>query len=101
METEYVSRIYEDEINADTIKTYTRYDGKPIKINSRYIIEIEDFTLVTAEYITLNHCYFAVKEQYQKAPEDVYYEYGETREVMYLIKDGQYVELVDEFMNWE
>ena len=99
--TEYVSRICEDEINTDKIKTYVRVDGKNIKINPRYIIEIEDFTLVTAEYITLNHCYLAVREQYQEFPGDTYAEYGETREVMYLVEDGQHVELVDKFMNWE
>lgn len=96
--TVYVHRIFDDELKTNEIITFYRVDGKAIKLNTRYIIEIEDFTLVTIEYVTLNPVYEVVREDYQNNPEDTYKRHGKKEKVSYLIEDGETVELIDKFM---
>ena len=43
---EYVCKVSDIE---EGIGTYTRYDGKRIRLNSRYIVKAEDYTLVKAD----------------------------------------------------
>lgn len=94
--TEYVERIYG--IPTLKLNTYTRIDGKQITLNLDYIISIEDFTLVTCEFITLNVVYGNIKELYKEDPEEAYDKYGNECTARYLIEDGVEVELVEEFM---
>lgn len=49
---EYVERV--KNINNDSIQSFVRFDGKTIKYNTRYIVSIEDFTMVSIDYETTN-----------------------------------------------
>ena len=49
---EYVEKI--DNIESNKIQEFTRINGKQILLNTRYITDAEDFTLITAAFYNEN-----------------------------------------------
>ena len=54
--SEYIEQT--DDIESNKIQEFTRITGKKVKINTRYITDLEDFILVTVKLENENHnCY--------------------------------------------
>lgn len=77
---EYVDRFLYLDIPMDKMKILTRIDGESICVNPRYMVMVEDFTLVTVKYKTQHPDYK-----------------GRILEKQFLVKDGAIINAVNEY----